>query len=180
MHRIVSVRRLLGAAGAALSLVAALPAAVQAAAPIHANFSGTFTNVDFGCGILVTVTNRGVENFTPYDANGSYRDIFQFNSTLTAANGKSVQLSAAGQSIVHVVTNADGTQTSTLTVNGVPERISSTHGSILTRDAGRITVIDTFDSSGTVISETITLSGPHPEVNSGFTLFCQTIVAALS
>jgi hypothetical protein len=46
---------------------------------------------------------------------------------------------------------------------------------------GLITFVDQFDSSGNFISQTIVVdNGRHPNAESGFTLFCQIVTAALS
>jgi hypothetical protein len=178
-----SFRRLIGSSSLAVALVAMLPAAAQAAGPIHTNFSFTILN-DSICGISVTTSGTGVDNFTPvFDSTGnlvSYVDTGQYHITFTAANGRSVDLSAAGLVTLKVTTNPDGTFTITNTLKGLPERISSPQGAILTRDAGIITFTDTFDSSRTLISETITQSGPHPEADSAGALFCQVVTAALT
>ena len=178
-----SFRRLIGASSLAVALVAVLPASVQAAGPIHTNFSFTIGN-DSICGISVTTSGAGVDNFTPvFDSTGnlvSFLDTGQVHLTFTATNGKSVQVSSAGLLTVKSTMSPDGTFTITTTFKGLPERISSSQGAILTRDAGIITFTDTIDGSGTLISETITQSGPHPEADATFALFCQVVTAALT
>ena len=181
--RMGSFRHLIGASSLAVALVGVLPAAAQAAGPIHTNFSFTIPN-DSICGISVTTSGTGVDNFTPvFDSSGnlvSFLDTGEIHVTLTAANGKSVEVSAAGPITGKLTTNPDGTFTGTTTFKGLPEKISSPHGAILTRDAGIIAFIDTFDSSGRLISETIAQSGPHPEADAGGALFCQVVTAALT
>ena len=55
------------------------------------------------------------------------------------------------------------------------------NGRVLLRDAGVITFRDTFDlETGEFLGTEVTVSGPHPEADSDFTLFCETIVAALT
>jgi hypothetical protein len=55
-------------------------------------------------------------------------------------------------------------------------------GPVLSRDAGFVTFNDTFDATtGDFLGETFSPENrPHPDLDSGFTLFCDVIVAALS
>lgn len=179
-----SLRRLTGAGGLAVALVVVLSTAAQAAGPIHTKFSFTVTDHDI-CGFIGTEVVTGVDNFTQvFDSAGnlaSVKDTGQFHLVFTVANGKSVEVSAAGSTTGTFATNADGTSTVTITYKGLPERISIPRGAILTRDAGIVTFIDTLDNSGNVISETVAVqSGPHPEVDSGGALFCQIFTATLT
>ena len=184
MKRLISFRHLLSAAVAAVGLVAVLPAAALAAAPIHTNYSYSVPDQQY-CGITVTFSVVGVDNFWPvYDSTGSlvsYQDTLQYQITFTAANGKAVSLYSAGRVTGTSVTSANGTTIFTTALKGLQERITSAQGTTLTRDAGLITLIDTFDSAGNFISETIVLQiGPHPEADSSGALFCQILTAGLS
>jgi hypothetical protein len=178
-----SLRSLICAGYIALSLIAVLPLAAQAAAPIHTQISFTNPN-DNVCGILVSTTVTGVDNFSPvFDSNGlliAFRDTSQFIATFTAATGKSVEVSAGGLTVGSLTANPDGTFTGTVTFKGLPERISTPGGPLLTRDAGIITFIEISDASGNTISLTVTEAGPHPEADSGFALFCQVVTPLLS
>ena len=179
----MSFRRLIGAAGGAVILIAVLPAAAMAAGPIHTNYAYS-TPANY-CGIDVIFSVAGVDNFCPvYDSGGnlvSFKDTLSYQITFTAANGKTVGLSAAGRVTGNTVTNGNGTFTETLSLKGLAERISSAKGTTLSRDAGIITFTDTFDSTtGAFISETFTQSGPHPEADSGGALFCQILTAGLT
>jgi len=53
---------------------------------------------------------------------------------------------------------------------------------VLLRDAGVISFANTFDlETGDFISFEVTVNnGPHPEADSDFTLFCETLTAALA
>jgi hypothetical protein len=78
--------------------------------------------------------------------------------------------------------NPDGSfATAVVTNKGLPEQISTPNGPVLTQDRGLITFLDLFDSSGNFISQSILVDkGPHPDAESGGSLFCQVITAALS
>jgi len=178
-----SFQRLILASSLMLAWVAILPVSAQAAGPIHTNFSFTIPD-DNVCGIPVMTSGIGVDNFTPIlDSDGNmvgFLDTGEVHITFTAANGKSVQVSAAGPITGNLTVNPDGTLTFTTTFKGLPERISTTRGAMLTRDAGIIMFSTTVDSEGNVISQTFTQSGPHPEADADFALFCDVVTAALA
>ncbi len=67
------------------------------------------------------------------------------------------------------------------TYKGLPEKVQTTHGPVLTRDAGLITFADTFDlGTGDFIGSEVTVNGPHPEADSDFLLLCEVITEALT
>jgi hypothetical protein len=146
--------------------------------------SFTQPNVDL-CGINTTLAFQGVDNFFPvFDSSGNliaFKDTHQEQDTFTAANGKSVTDHFAQNVTGTFTTNPDGTMTQVFTYKGLPEQISTPNGPVLTQDAGIITFVVLFDRSGNFISQTVTVeNGPHPNADSGFTLFCQVVTAALS
>ena len=107
------------------------------------------------------------------------------------ANGKSVRLFFAGVSAkdLTVVDNGDGTITLRTAVTGVPEKFRLYGGRAVTMDVGRVVFVSVLDYNGTpidtdddvLISQTIeSISGPHPELRSGFALFCQVVVPGLT
>jgi hypothetical protein len=77
--------------------------------------------------------------------------------------------------------NSDGTFTIVSTFKGLPEQLSTPHGPVHTQEVGFIQFVNVFDSTFNLISQTITVeNGPHPDADSGSTLFCQVVTAALS
>ena len=53
-------------------------------------------------------------------------------------------------------------------------------GGLLTRDAGTITFVDSFDQDGNFLGEVTTgIHGPHPEAASRFNLACDTLTPIL-
>ena len=80
-----------------------------------------------------------------------------------------------------------GTVTIMTTYGGAFEKVSITRGRTLTRDAGIVTLVDVYeytgdpnDPVGAFISETVSgLHGPHPELLSGFSVFCDVLVPYL-
>jgi hypothetical protein len=170
------MRRLsvLGALFAAISL--ALMASSASSARIVEQFHGTFSDTfdDNICGIEGTTVVSGMDNIQVF-ADGTFKDQFRQNYVFTStATGKSVLLFVAQQFI--------GTVTFTSTFKGLPEKLKLPNGTVLSRDAGFVTFNDTFDATtGDFLGETISPeNGPHPDLDSGFTLFCDVIVPALT
>jgi len=179
------MRRLsvLGALFAAISL--ALMASSASSARIVEQFHGTFSDTfdDNICGIEGTTVVSGMDNIQVF-ADGTFKDQFRQNYVFTStATGKSVLLFVAQQFIgTGPIDNGDGTVTFTSTFKGLPEKLKLPNGTVLSRDAGFVTFNDTFDATtGDFLGETISPeNGPHPDLDSGFTLFCDVIVPALS
>ena len=115
---------------------------------------------------------------------GTFKDEPQVIYTFTsAATGKSVLLFFAAQQVnAGPIDNGDGTVTFVTTFKGLPEMIKLPNGGVLSRDAGFIGFNDTFDATtGQFLGQTVSpQNGPHPDADSGFTLFCDVIVPALS
>ena len=174
---------IVGALFASVSL--ALMASSTAAAPLVNQFHGTFSDTfpDNICGIDGTTVVSGMDNIQEF-ADGTFKDEFRLNQYFTsAATGKTILLFAANQFVgVGPIDNGDGTVTFTATFKGLPEKIKLPNGRILSRDAGFVTFNDTFDATtGDFLGETISPeNGPHPDLDSGFTLFCDVVVPALS
>ena len=171
-------------------IVAAIVAVVVpgtgiAAKPVfheHANFSDTFA--DNICGIDGTSVLNIVDNFTVY-ADGTFRDTSNFNLVFTATtSGKSVQIFSAGQvsGLADPIDNGDGTITFVNTFKGLPEKLKIPMGPTLSRDAGVVTLSDTFDATTfdflfRVVSGE---KGPHPDLDSDFAVFCDVLIPPLT
>jgi hypothetical protein len=171
----------------ALALIAGFamfPGTAVGAAPMqfHDHFAGSFS--DNFCGIPVEVNFVSVDNFFLY-ADGSSKDTGSFNETITnPANGKTVTVSSAGQTTVVQTSVDEGANTVTFIVSnkGLPEKIQTPNGPVLSRDAGLLMRTLTFNlTTGDFISSATTVNnGPHPEADSDFALFCEIITAALT
>jgi hypothetical protein len=187
IRRAATVRKLALVLAGALALTIAASGGASAAGPIvneHNRSTGTIR--DHVCGIRGTSTFRSVDNFKLY-ANGTFRETIWFRVLFTADNGKSVVIFSAGQvsGPADPVQNADGTITFINTFKGLPEKLSIAGGPTLSRDAGRVTIADTFrplpNGDLRFVSETISGEhGPHPELDSGFELFCNVLVPVLT
>jgi hypothetical protein len=155
------------------------------AAPIVSHFHGTFSDTfaDNICGIDGTSVVSGMDNIQEF-ADGTFKDQFRLDQFFTsAATGKSVEIFVAEQfTSKGPIDNGDGTVAFVDTFKGMPEKLKIPHGPILSRDAGNVTFLDTFDATtGDFISSVVAgEKGPHPDLDSGFALFCDVIVPALT
>jgi hypothetical protein len=186
MSRYAFMRAFLVALVTALTVI---PASALGAKPetFHVNFFDTEEGVDV-CGVLVDIVSEGV--FTDklfFDQEGNptrFMSTASATSTLTAANGKAVIIKNAGQFMegAPIVDEAAGTITFIDTFKGLPEQIKTEHGPVLLRDAGIATFANTFDleTDELISSEVLVVKGPHPELDSDFTLFCEVITEALT
>jgi hypothetical protein len=151
------------------------------------HFSATFP--DEVCGFSGTTAVRRTSVFRD-TGNGTYFMNFTFFAVFTADNGKSATLSFHGpekQTSPSVIDEQAGTVTIMTTYGGAFEKVSITRGRTLTRDAGIVTLVDIYeytgdpnDPVGDLLSETVSgLHGPHPELLSGFSVFCDVLVPYL-
>jgi len=170
------------------------PAAAQLVERTHQHIVLTIPD-DEVCGVPVTTTVDAIVNQQERLASSGF-PLFMFtgHGTVTWTNpatGKSVSLFFAGIGAkdLTVVDNGDGTITLRRAITGVPERITLSNGQVVTMDVGRVVFVDVIDYNGTptdtsddvLISQSVeSISGPHPELQSDFTLFCQVVVPALT
>ena len=167
----------------ALIVALALPGVSLAAKPIAA-FHDHFTDSFPGdiCGIAVQIDIVVTDNFFAY-ADGSFKDASSFMGTYTNPdNGKSVVVSSAGTLTgTAIIDEGANTITFVTTYKGLPEKIQTAHGRVLTRDAGIISFRDTFDlTTGDFLGTEVIIRGPHPEADADFALFCDVVTAALT
>ena len=59
------------------------------------------------------------------------------------------------------------------------ERWKLEHGRVLIRDAGYVVIRQTIEDDEIVDQEVLVNKGPHPDLESDFELFCETLVPAL-
>jgi hypothetical protein len=174
------------ATAAALACVTAATGLAAGSTKVE-QFSYTFAeNV---CGFSGTVAAHGTSVFRD-TGNGTYFASGTWFGVFTADNGKSTTASFAGpqkQTSPPVIDEQAGTVTITTTYGGLFQKLSITGGPTLIRDAGPVTSIDVYeytgdpnDPVGDFISETLSgLHGPHPDLLSGFSLFCDVLVPYL-
>jgi hypothetical protein len=170
-------------AGLAVFLVV-WPATAVAAAPVKSMFTDTFP--DKICGFDGTSTINVVDLFTPH-SDGTFSDSSNFRQTFVADNGKSLSLRASGLTtgLIDPILNPDGTITFVNTFVGMPEQVKITNGPLLSLDAGAVMITRTFtvDQNGDIVSlvsqQLAGLHGPHPDLLSDFSLFCDEVGAYL-
>jgi hypothetical protein len=168
------------------------PAAAQPIERSHDHIVETFPGEV--CDIPVTITLDIIENIQARLANSGF-PLFQTTGPGTAtitnpATGKSVVVRFTGATKdLTVVDNGDGTITLRTAVTGVPEEVRLSDGTVAIKDVGRAVFVAVLDYNGTptntdddeFISQTIeSISGPHPDLESDFTLFCEVVVPALT
>jgi hypothetical protein len=150
-------------------------------------FSDTFPTNECGVSGTLDVQRKTVLRDT---GNGTYFSNETFFGVFTADNGRSATASWAGpvkQTSPPLIDEQAGTVTILTTNGGLFQKLSITHGPTLIRDAGPVTFVDVYqytgnpdDPVGDFISRTLSgLHGPHPELLSGFSLFCDVLVPYL-
>jgi hypothetical protein len=175
-----------------LLLAMVQPAAAKLVDRSHQHVVETFS--DTVCDIPLTITVDFIANDQERLAKSGF-PLFQSTGrgTVTFTNpatGKSVVNSFAGAGKdLTVVDNGDGTITLRTAVTGMPEKLRLPDGTVAVKDVGRVVFVTVLDYNGTptnveddiFISQTIeSISGPHPDLQSGFTLFCEVLVPALT
>jgi hypothetical protein len=137
------------------------------------------------CGFSGTLAVHGTSVFRD-TGNGTFFMSGTWFGVFTADNGKSATVSYAGpekQTSPPAIDEQTGTVTITTTYGGLFKKLSITRGPTLIRDAGPVTFVDVYeytgdpnDPLGDPVSETLVgLHGPHPELLSGFSLFCDVL-----
>jgi len=182
-----TVRKLALVLAGALALTIGAAGAASAAAPIdNEHTSSTVTFPEKICGVPGTSTLSVVENFKLF-ANSTFLDTISSREVFTAQSGKSVVISVDRQESgpAEPIQNADGTITFIDTYKGLPEKLSIAGGPTLSRDAGKVTLATTFrplpNGDLKFVSQTVSGEhGPHPDLDSGFEVFCNVLVPALT
>jgi hypothetical protein len=177
-----------------LLLAMVQPAAAQLVERSHEHIVMTIPD-DEVCGIPVTTTIDIIENIHERLAKSGF-PLFQSTGrgTLTFTNpktGKSVSFFFAGVNYkdLTVVDNGDGTITLRTAVTGVPEKLRLSNGTVVNMDVGRLVFVSVLDYNGTptntdddveISSSIESISGPHPDLESDFELFCEVVVPGLT
>lgn len=163
--------------------VAAVPAGAAAPQVFHQQINDAFSGDQ--CGFTVDSVVRGtltIEDFV--DASGNVtleQDEAHVVSTLTnEANGKVVYVDSASRDRFDLapVVNRDGTVTFTDTITGSPERVYTSHSNVLVKDVGLVSIVDTVDSDGNLLSEQVIVHGVH-QVSGPDATYCAAIASAI-
>jgi hypothetical protein len=171
---------------ALFAALALMPATALAAPPGHEHFRDVGTDVDrdfCGTGQTINISFDVRVNvwFASDSPTGLVRTTFSGKQVFTnPATGDSVTVFFAGQTTEGEVSgDPAGLHTILVTTKGLPEKIQTTHGPVLLRDAGLIAFLTTFDGDEFISQETVLVKGPHPEADADFELFCEVTVPAL-
>jgi hypothetical protein len=171
---------------ALFTALALMPAAALAAPPGHEHFrdAGTDVDPDFcGTGQTINVSFDVRVNIwlSPEGAEELVRTTFSGKIVFTNPDtGDSVTVSSAGQTTEVLISgDPEGVHTVLATTKGLPEKVQTTDGPVLLRDAGLIAFLVTFDGDEFISQETVLVKGPHPDAESDFELFCEVTTEAL-
>jgi hypothetical protein len=160
------------------------PAAGTPPVVSHTQVNVSLPGIDV-CGLSVDSVVRGTDTFTVFfDRFGNattIQDVSHVVSTLTnEANGEVVYVENASRDrfSAEPVVNADGTLTFEDTLTGMPIRVYTSHSSVIVRDVGLTSIVDTFDADGNFLDEQVTVRGPH-QFTGDFGVFCDAITSAI-
>jgi hypothetical protein len=179
------VRRLAVATGAGVVLLAAvaLPGAL-AAGQQHDRFHDVdaFADDNFcdtGQTIEITIDVKG--NLWDAPHKGDFKSTAVGTATFTnpVTGDVVINRSASVATDVFISGDPEGIHVVESTVRGLPEHLKTPHGGVLLRDAGFVVIRSTFDGDEVIDQEILVNKGPHPDLESGFELFCETVVPAL-
>lgn len=150
-----------------------------AAKPVHDRFTIDETFTEELCGIEVT-THLMVDGHVTIFSDGRVMDLSRVLIRWTNADGAWLENFVRGQVRITEVLDGD-ILTITSRNTGVHERLRSSEGITAAFDRGQITFVNVIDLNDLenpdddvfVSSEVVSQHGPHPEADSGFTLFCE-------
>jgi len=165
--------------------VVAVPAGAATPQVFHQQIDVAFTGFQ-QCGFTLDSVVKGTLTFQDFvDASGNVtveQDEAHVVSTLTnEANGKVVYVDSASRDrfdIAPGVVNPDGTMTFIDTITGSPERVYTSHSSVLVKDVGLVSIVDTVDADGNLLNEQVIVHGVH-QVSGPDAAYCAAIAAAI-
>jgi len=170
-------------AALAVTTLAAAPAEAARPEVVHTKLNLFLPGID-QCGFTVNSVVQGTSTtqiFVDRSGNVTMQVVGHVVSTLTnVANGKVVHVSSAGRDrfTPDGVVNADGTTTFTDTLTGMPLRVYTSHSNTLLQDVGFLSIVTKVDAQGDVLSEQVTVHGPHPFAGD-FEKLCNAITDAI-
>lgn len=183
-RRTMQVAALTGLMTVSAGWVTAAPAGAAEPQFFHQQLNFSFFGID-QCGFTVDSVVQGtltIEDFVDGAGNLTVeQDEAHVLSTLTnETNGKVVYVDSASRDRFDLapVVNRDGTVTVTDTITGSPERVYTNHSSVLVKDVGLVSVVDTLDPDGNVLSEQVIVHGVH-QVSGPDAAYCAAITSAI-
>jgi hypothetical protein len=171
------------ALGVALMALVGAPGAL-AADQQHDHFRDAFTDVDddfCGTGVEIDVAGNVLINEWHAPHKGDFKQTAAGKFTLTnPLTGDTAVSRFAGPTwVVNISGDPEGDHVQQVTVAGLPELWKLPHGRVLIRDAGYVVLVQTIEDGEVVDNEVLINKGPHPDLDSDFELFCETLVPAL-
>ena len=179
------VQRLLVATALAVALMVIVRApGALAAGQQHNHFRdvGTFVDTDFcGTGQTINGAFNVVVNEWEDPHTGDFKGTNSGTTTLTnpATGDTAINRFAGPFWVVNISGDPEGDHVEEVTVKGLPELWKLEHGRVLIRDAGYVVIRQTIEDDEIVDQEVLVNKGPHPDLDSDFELFCETLVPAL-
>jgi hypothetical protein len=167
----------------ALMAIAGAPQA-PAAGQEHNHFRDIFTDVDDDfceTGQTINIAGNVLINEWQAPHKGDFKTTATGKITLTnPLTGDTAVGRFAGPTwVVNISGDPEGDHIHEVTVAGLPELWKLAHGRVLIRDAGYVVLRQTIENDEVVENEVLVIHGPHPELDSDFALFCETLVPAL-
>jgi hypothetical protein len=174
---------IIGIAVTALVLGAA-PAAQAANPDVNRVIDiGSFTDPDFcgsGQAVDVRFSFQGVEFLAPH-AGLDYVKIAHGAYTLTNPETGATVINHIADRYTEAIVSGDpaGVHTAEVLFIGLNEQLRLEHGGLLSRDAGVLVTLFTFNGDELVDIEAVSITGAQPDAASDFSLFCEITTAAL-
>jgi hypothetical protein len=167
----------------ALMAIVGAPGAL-AAGQQHNHFRDVFTDVDddfCGTGVEIDVAGNVVVNEWEAPHRGDFKSTVSGKISLTNPLTGDIAINhfAVTNVVVNISGDPEGDHVHEVTAKGLPERWKLAHGRVLIRDAGYAVIRETIEDDEIVDQEVLINKGPHPDLDSDFELFCETLVPAL-
>jgi len=184
MKRVLQVVALAGLMMLIAASIGGAPAGAATPHVVHTKVNLSLTNID-QCGFTVNSVVRGTNTMQVFvDASGNvtiHQEAHVVSTLTNVANGKVVHVSGAGRDAFTPsgVVNPDGAVTFTDTLTGMTVRVYTSHSNTLLKDVGFLSIVDTVDAQGNLLSEQVIEHGPHP-FSGDFTVFCNAIASAIA
>ena len=181
--RAARVAALAGMISLAAGAFGAAPAGAAMRQVVHTQVNLSLTDID-QCGFAVDSVVKGTlteQDFVDRSGNVEVQNESHVVSTLTNVdNGKVVNVDNASRDAFTPdgVVNPDGTITFTDTLTGMDVRVYTSHSSVVVRDVGYLSVVDTVDAQGNFLSEQVIEHGPH-QFAGDFAVYCDAIASAI-
>ena len=179
------VRRLAAgtALGVALMALVGAPGAL-AAGQQHNHFRDIGTDVDpdfCGTGVEIDVAFNVVVNEWQAPHKADFKSTASGKITLTNPLTGDIAIDhfSGPTWVINISGDPEGDHVEEVTVKGLPELWRLAHGRVLIRDAGYVVIRQTIEDEEIVDQEVLVNKGPHPDLDSDFELFCETLVPAL-